>query len=79
MKKKPTYKDAFDELQRIVSEIETGAIHVDELSAKIHRASELIAVCRAKLTASEEEVEKLLQQLSATETEKKEGKSETEE
>jgi len=68
MKKKPTYKDAFDELQRIVSEIETGEIQVDELSEKIRRASELIAVCRAKLTASEEEVENLLQQLSATET-----------
>jgi len=68
MKKKTTYKDAFDELQRIVSEIETGESQVDELSKKIHRASELIAVCRAKLTASEEEVENLLQQLSATET-----------
>jgi len=73
MKKKPTYKDAFDELQRIVSEIETGEIQVDELSEKIRRASDLIAVCRAKLTASEEEVENLLQQLSATETESVDG------
>jgi len=71
MKKKTTYKDAFDELQRIVSEIETGESQVDDLSEKIRRASKLIAVCRAKLTASEEEVENLLQQLSATETEAK--------
>jgi len=69
MKKKPTYKDAFDELQCIVSEVEAGESQVDELSGKIRRASDLIAVCRAKLTASEEEVENLLQQLSATETE----------
>jgi len=64
-----TYQDAFDELQRIVSEIETGETNVDELSAKIRRASELIAVCKAKLVASEEEVERLLSRLAATEPE----------
>lgn len=47
----------------IVSEIESGQTNVDELSEKIHRAAQLIALCRAKLTASEEEVENLLAQL----------------
>lgn len=63
-----TYIDAFNELQQIVSDIEAGDVNVDELAQKIKRASELIAVCKAKLIASEEEVDRLLNQLT-TETE----------
>ncbi|WP_313190831.1 exodeoxyribonuclease VII small subunit [Sphingobacterium sp.] len=63
MENKYSYKDAFEELQHIVSDIESGDIAVDELTAKINRASELLTICKAKLTASEEEVEKLLQKL----------------
>lgn len=59
-----TYNDAFEELQVIVSEIESGQTNVDELTEKIRRASQLIAICRAKLTSSEEEVEKLLAKLA---------------
>jgi len=58
-----TYKDAFEELQEIVSDIESGDIAVDELTEKINRASALLSICKAKLTASEAEVEKLLQKL----------------
>lgn len=63
MTNKYTYKDAFEELQAIVSDIESGDIAVDELTEKINRASELLSICKAKLTASEAEVEKLLQKL----------------
>ncbi|WP_159636546.1 exodeoxyribonuclease VII small subunit [Sphingobacterium composti Ten et al. 2007 non Yoo et al. 2007] len=59
-----TYIDAFNELQQIVTDIETGEINVDDLASKIKRASELIAVCKAKLVASEEEVDRLLMQLN---------------
>lgn len=58
-----TYKDAFDELQEIVSDIESGDVAVDELTEKISRATLLLGICKAKLTASEEEVEKLLKKL----------------
>lgn len=58
-----TYVDAFNELQLIVQEIERGDVGVDELTAKIKRASQLIQICKAKLTASEEEVKLLLDQL----------------
>lgn len=58
-----TYNEAFAELQTIVSEIESGQTNVDELTEKIRRASQLIAICKAKLTSSEEEVEKLLAKL----------------
>ncbi|HLT87802.1 MAG TPA: exodeoxyribonuclease VII small subunit [Sphingobacterium sp.] len=63
-----TYNEAFEELQLIVSEIESGQTNVDELTEKIRRASELIAICKAKLTSSEEEVEKLLAKLAETTT-----------
>jgi len=57
------YIDAYTELQQIVSEIELGDVNVDELARKIQRASQLIIICKAKLTASEEEVTNLLKQL----------------
>lgn len=64
MENKYTYEDAFAELQQIVGEIESGEINVDELSEKISRASNLIAICKAKLTDTEDEVEKLLLKLN---------------
>mgnify|MGYP006333999291 FL=1 len=54
MQNKTNYTDAFEELKEIVSEIEEGEISVDELSEKVKRASELIKICKAKLTSTEE-------------------------
>jgi exodeoxyribonuclease VII small subunit len=71
-----TYIDAFNELQQIVSDIEVGDVNVDDLATKIKRASELITVCKAKLVASEEEVDKLLSQLHAANTEKNDEEEE---
>lgn len=66
MSEKPTYTQAFDELQEIVSHIEDGEISVDELSEKVKRASELIKICKAKLSATEEDVSKILRELEST-------------
>ncbi len=63
MKDKITYTDAFDELQTIVTEIEAGEISVDELAEKVKRAAELIRVCKAKLTSTEEDVNMILREL----------------
>ena len=57
------YTEAFDELQNIVSEIEDGEISVDELSIKVKRASELIKICKNKLTSTEENVNQILKEL----------------
>ena len=67
MNDKPSYKEAFDELQIIVSEIEVGSISVDELSKKVKRAALLIKVCKHKLTATEEDVNNILKELESTE------------
>jgi exodeoxyribonuclease VII small subunit len=57
------YARAFEELQSIVPEIELGQITVDILSEKVKRASELIAICKTKLSSTEEDVNKILKEL----------------
>ena len=63
---KINYVDAFQELQEIVAEIEQGEISVDKLSEKVKRASELIKICKLKLTTTEEDVNKILKELDTT-------------
>ena len=65
MNELPNYTEAFDELQRIVSEIEDGQISVDELSEKVKRAALLIKICKSKLRSTEEDVEKILKDLDS--------------
>jgi exodeoxyribonuclease VII small subunit len=60
------YTQAFEELQRIVLEIENGKISVDELSEKVKRATELIVICKAKLSSTEENVNKILRDIENT-------------
>jgi exodeoxyribonuclease VII small subunit len=60
------YTEAFEELNQIVSDIEQGEISVDELSQKVKRAAELIKICKAKLTTTEEDVSKILKDLDAS-------------
>ncbi len=62
MKKQPeqlSYAAAYAELQQIVNDIQEETINLDELTAKIARATELIRFCRDRLRLTEEEVAKL--------------------
>jgi exodeoxyribonuclease VII small subunit len=43
--------------------MEQGEISVDELSAKVKRASLLIKICKEKLSRTEEDVNKVLKEL----------------
>ncbi|MGB4204965.1 MAG: exodeoxyribonuclease VII small subunit [Bacteroidales bacterium] len=65
MSKQIDYTEAFEELQKIVTEIETGEITVDELSEKVKRAAQLIKICKTKLSTTEEDVNKILQELDS--------------
>ena len=60
------YTAAFEELKEIVIEIEEGQITVDELSDKVKRAAELIKICKAKLSATEEDVNRILKELETS-------------
>jgi exodeoxyribonuclease VII small subunit len=59
------YTAAFEELQQIVEEIESGEISVDELSEKVKRASVLIAICKEKLFKTEDDVNQILKELES--------------
>ncbi|GAB4455441.1 MAG: hypothetical protein OHK0036_19160 [Bacteroidia bacterium] len=48
-----TYKQAIDELEKIVSEIETGELDLDELLKKVDFATTLILFCKEKLKNAE--------------------------
>ncbi len=63
MNEKINYSEAFDELQLLVSEIESGNIPVDQLTKKVKRAAILVKICRDQLTATEEDVNQILREL----------------
>ena len=67
MEKNKTYEAAFEELQNIVKEIESGSISVDVLSEKVKRAGELIRFCKEKLFRTEEEVNEVLKEIEKKE------------
>lgn len=59
-----TYTAAFEELKEIVDQLENDSISVDELSEKMKRATELMKICKDKLTKTEEEINKTISELS---------------
>ncbi|MBK5196581.1 MAG: exodeoxyribonuclease VII small subunit [Proteiniphilum sp.] len=61
---KMTYTEAKKELEQIVSAIETGELDVDALTYKVKRASVLIAFCKEKLTKTDKELRKILDDIS---------------
>jgi exodeoxyribonuclease VII small subunit len=65
MSEKITYIDAFEELKRIVAELDRGEISMDDLSEKVKKAAQLITLCKAKLHSTEEDVSKILGELEA--------------
>ena len=67
--KEQKYTEAFEELQEIVSDMEDGNISVDELAEKVKRATILIRICKAKLSATEGDVQKILKELEEDKTE----------
>ena len=63
MTKKISYKEAVAEIEDILSKIENEELDVDELSEKVKRVSSLIKICKEKLFKTEEEVEKILNEI----------------
>ena len=59
-KKTETYSEAIDRLEKIVAQIDSNQLDIDQLADSIKEANEIIAFCTAKLTKAEAEVEKLL-------------------
>ena len=59
-KKKETYSQAMERLEKIVRQIDNNELEIDALAEKIKEANEIIAFCSDKLTKADKEIEKLL-------------------
>jgi len=64
-KKKLTYNQAVEEIQDIIARIEAESLDMDELSKVTARALELIKFCKIKLRSTEEDIEKMLEDLTS--------------
>jgi len=62
-KNKITYQQAIEEIEDILSQIENDEMDVDELSAKLKRAAELLKTCKSRLKTTEEEVENIIKEI----------------
>lgn len=58
-----TYEKAVAELEAILKDMQSEQCDIDKLAAKTRRATELIAACRSKLTATEAELRQILSSL----------------
>ncbi len=56
----PGYKDAIEEIESIVEEIENETIDVDVLTEKVKRATFLIKYCKERLKVTDNEIKKVL-------------------
>ena len=57
-----TYKEAIEEIEAILRSLREEQNSVDTLAERVARATELIALCRAKLRKAEEDVNKVLEE-----------------
>ena len=56
---KETYSQALQRLQKIVAQIDSGELEIDQLADKIKEANAIIMFCNEKLTKADEEIKKL--------------------
>ncbi len=73
-KKQMKYTEAVEELNRILSDLESENIDVDELSDKVKRAIELIKLCREKIEQTELEVRKIVKEFDKNSDNKEEAR-----
>ena len=57
------YADAMRELEDILEELEGDALDVDVLADRVRRASELIKLCRGRITRAQDDVARIVADL----------------
>lgn len=55
------YEEAVRKLEDIVHQLENNELDIDELSAKLRQAQQLIKLCKDKLTKTDKEIKKILE------------------
>lgn len=58
-----SYNDALGELEQILVGLRSEQCDVDTLAERTRRAAELLSLCRKKLTRTEDELAKVLDEL----------------
>ena len=62
-KKNISYRTSIEKLEKILQNIESDEMDVDELSKQLKTASELIKLCKLKLRDAEEEIDNVLKDI----------------
>ncbi|MBF1081098.1 MAG: exodeoxyribonuclease VII small subunit [Prevotellaceae bacterium] len=60
IKENINYEEAVQQLENIVQKLENGELNIDELSNELKKAQKLISLCRQRLTKTDEEIQKIL-------------------
>ncbi len=63
-KSKPTYAEAVAELEGIIKKLQNNEYEIDELQKCTARSLELLKFCKAKLFETDEELQKILNELN---------------
>lgn len=61
MEKGIKYEEAVHQLESIVSRLENNEMDIDELSAELKKAQQLIKLCKDRLAKTDAEIKKILE------------------
>ena len=60
MAKETKYEMAISQLEEIVERLENNQLGIDEMTAQLKKAQQLIKLCKDRLTKTDEEIQKIL-------------------
>lgn len=60
MAKETKYEMALSQLEEIVERLENNQLGIDEMTAQLKKAQQLIKLCKDRLTKTDEEIQKIL-------------------
>lgn len=60
MAKETKYEMAISQLEEIVERLENNQLGIDEMTAQLKQAQQLIKLCKDRLTKTDEEIQKIL-------------------
>lgn len=60
MAKETKYEVAVSQLEEIVERLENNQLGIDEMTAQLKKAQQLIKLCKDRLTKTDEEIQKIL-------------------
>lgn len=56
------YEEALLQLEDIVRKMENNEFDIDQLAEQLKKAQKLISLCKSKLTKTDEEIQKILEE-----------------